>query len=194
MHDFQGFSKLSHVSYPAKGSPETAQLVETKLNQNGIKTRREYDRGLDHGSWVVLGLMFPDSNIPIVQCSIDPTSSAETHFKIGKALKELSDMEILVIASGGTVHNLLETNSKKKKTERWAEEFDSWLIDKISQWNLKELFSYREHAPHHQLAIPRSEHFLPLFIVMGMAQDETSGKVLFRQYDFGSLSYLSFSF
>ncbi len=50
----------------------------------------------------------------------------------------------------------------------------------------------RKNAPHAQLAVPRAEHFVPLFIAMGSG--ENSGEVIHRSYELGTLSYLCLRF
>lgn len=54
------------------------------------------------------------------------------------------------------------------------------------------LFNWGENAPHAQLAVPRAEHFVPLFIAMGSG--ENSGEVIHRSYELGTLSYLCLKF
>lgn len=151
-------------------------------------------RGLDHGTWVILKALFPEANVPVVQCSIDEKSSVEHHYKIGKALAPLAYEDVLVIGSGATVHNLGRVSWGKKTPDAWAVEFDQFLVDNISKWNTDALFKYDQLAPHAKQAVPRSEHFVPLFVAMGMADETKKGDVLERFYDFGSLSYLSFVF
>lgn len=54
------------------------------------------------------------------------------------------------------------------------------------------LFNWEKNAPHAQLAVPRAEHFVPLFIAMGSG--ENSGEVIHRSYELGTLSYLCLPF
>ncbi|KAG2392200.1 hypothetical protein C9374_012452 [Naegleria lovaniensis] len=195
IHDFYGFPReMYEIEYPAKGAPQVAARIEQLLQQQSIPTRRELKRGLDHGTWVLLKALFPQANIPVVQCSIDERSSVEHHYKIGKALAPLAYEEVLVIGSGATVHNLGRLSWGKNTPEQWAMDFDQFLIDNIAKWNTESLFKYDKLAPYAKQAVPRSEHFVPLFVAMGMADETKKGDVLERFYDFGSLSYLSFEF
>lgn len=60
IYDFGGFpDKLYQMIYPATGSPELASRVEQMLQKMGIKTDRDPNRGLDHGSWIFLKYMYP---------------------------------------------------------------------------------------------------------------------------------------
>lgn len=54
------------------------------------------------------------------------------------------------------------------------------------------LFNWETAAPHAYLAVPRAEHFVPLFITMGSSNAE--GKVIHRSYELGTLSYLCLQF
>lgn len=90
IYDFGGFTKeLYSFKYPAKGSTEVALNLQTKLENHDIATRREMNRGLDHGSWVMLYLMYPEANIPVVQVSINPKLSLQEQYKLGQSIQEL---------------------------------------------------------------------------------------------------------
>jgi 4,5-DOPA dioxygenase extradiol len=195
IYDFSGFSReLYSIKYPAKGSPELASRLQGMFDAQGIQSQIDTKRGLDHGSWVMLRLMFPEADIPIVQVSVNPYLSMDKQYEIGKALRGLGEEDILVIGSGATVHNLWAINWRATETEKWASDFDSWLIDKVEKKDLKELFNFIELAPHAKKAVPREEHIVPLFISMGSGQEGKTPKLLHRSYEFGSLSYICFEF
>ncbi|KAG2393801.1 hypothetical protein C9374_003565 [Naegleria lovaniensis] len=205
------------IHYKAKGSPEVALRIEQLLQQHSIPTGREFHRGLDHGTWVILNSLFPEANIPVVQCSIDGhQSSVEHHFRIGQAVAPLAHENVLVIGSGVTVHNLRKMNWKggeKQHVQKWVFDFDQWLIDQLlQQRNVKNLFDYEKLAPNARDAVPSEDHFVPLFVPMGMGfsgefeeattkrleppsiSSSVQPQVLERFYDFGCLSYLVISF
>lgn len=195
IYDFYGFpDELYKQKYPAKGSTRIAALVGKLLNDKGIETAFDTERGLDHGSWTMLKHMFPMADVPVVQVSVNPFRPAEEQYRIGEALRSLSAMNILLIGSGVTVHNLRAVNWGQKEAESWALEFDQWLIDKMSIQDLKSLFQYEKLAPHAKMAVPRAEHFVPLYIAMGSGNAATAPKVIYRSYEFGTLSYLSLQF
>ena len=194
IYDFGGFQKeLYSFIYPAKGSIEVASNLQTKLESHGITTRKDTNRGLDHGSWVILYLMYPEANIPIVQVSVNPKLSLEEQYKIGQSIQELCKEEILIIGSGATVHNLATVELNSNETKPWAMEFDDWLIDKVKKKDLDSLFAYEKLAPYAKLAIPRNEHLVPLFINMGCGQNDNA-RLLHRSYEYGTFSYICFEF
>jgi aromatic ring-opening dioxygenase catalytic subunit (LigB family) len=49
----------------------------------------ETKRGLDHGIFIPLMLMYPDAKIPIVGLLLHPSLDVDMYLKIGKALRSL---------------------------------------------------------------------------------------------------------
>lgn len=195
LYDYYGFPKeMYNVKYPVKGSIEISEILERRFNYNGINTRREISRGLDHGSWVILKHMYPYANIPVVQLSVNPSLSINEQLKIGKALIGLNEDEIMIIGSGTTVHNLrwLFPDNTSPKPE--AISFDDWLIENIINKNIYNLEHYKELAPYANLAVPRAEHFVPLFNAMGSSNLREKPKIIYRSYEMGTFSNLSFQF
>ncbi|WP_096200805.1 DODA-type extradiol aromatic ring-opening family dioxygenase [Bacillus sp. FJAT-45350] len=194
IYDFGGFpEELSKVTYPAKGSTEVASIVEELLKGAGIASKRDEKRGLDHGAWVILKHLYPNAEIPVVQVSINPYIPPKEQYKIGEALRGLGNQDILVIGSGGTSHNLRLLKWGQTEVEPWTNEFDDWLLDNIKTQNVDSLFNYHTLAPHANLAVPRAEHFVPLFIAMGSGTAQTP-TVLHRSYDLGTLSLIAIEF
>lgn len=194
IYDFYGFPReLYEMKYPAKGSPGLALKVSDLLEGKGIKSRLDTKRGLDHGTWDLLYIMYPNADIPVVQVSINPFMPMKEQYKIGEALKNLGQEDILVIGSGSTVHNLGTVDWEATKAKEWAVEFDDWLIEKTEANAFEELFSYQKLAPNARLAVPREEHIVPMFIAMGAGVNKQP-KILHRSYIYGTLTYLGFEF
>jgi 4,5-DOPA dioxygenase extradiol len=196
IYDFGGFPpELYKKTYPAPGVPELSSRLADIFQARGIPVRLE-DRGLDHGTWVPLSRMFPNADIPVVQISVNPYLPPEEQFRIGEALRGLDQENILIIGSGVTVHNLRKVRwgAPRDTVESWASAFDDWLIDKLTAKNWPELFRYAELAPHAKDAVPREEHFVPLFIAAGSGDPDRTMQIIHRSYEFGSLSYLSLQF
>ena len=194
IYDFYGFPKeLYQVKYNAKGCAIIAFEIEDKLKKQGIEVKKDLTRGLDHGAWTLLKHLYPNANIPIIQISINSHLPIEDQVKIGNALQDLGDEDILVIGSGNTVHNLRLVNFEQTSVDSFAHDFDDWLIDKIKNKDLNSLFNYRNLAPHSNLAVPTADHFVPLFIALGSSRN-LNPKILNRHYELGNLSYLCFQF
>jgi 4,5-DOPA dioxygenase extradiol len=195
IYDFYGFPKeLYSIKYPAKGSEEVSSRLQALLKEHNIESQLDSKRGLDHGSWDILYLMFPEANVPVVQVSVNPELPMDKQYKLGEAIKALAKEDILVIGSGSTVHNLASVNWGATKAEQWAVDFDSWLIEKAQNNNKETLFLYQQLAPYAKRAVPREEHIVPFFIAMGSGLDENKPELLHRSYAYGTLSYICFQF
>ena len=195
IYDFYGFPpELYEVKYPAKGSTKLAQRLKEIFADKGIPAELDTKRGLDHGSWTLLSKMYPRADIPVVQLSVNPFLAPEKQFKIGEALRGLGQEDILVIGSGVTVHNLRIVKWDQSEPEPWAVEFDDWLLEKIEGQDLSRLFDYEKSAPNAKQAVPRPEHFVPFFIAMGSGRGLENANVIFKGYQFGTLSYLCMEF
>ena len=194
IYDFYGFpAELYRIKYPAKGSPQLAEKVKNLLKENHIESNLDHTRGMDHGTWSLLSIMFPEADIPVVQVSINPFRSKEEQFQIGEALKPLAEEDILILGSGSTVHNLGALNGNATTPVAWAVEFDDWIIKKVEELNQNDLFHYQSLAPNARMAVPREEHIMPLFTAMGSGGDRTP-KLLHRSYAYGTFTYLGFEF
>ncbi len=194
IYDFGGFPpELYRVKYPAKGSVEAASELANMLESGGIPVRKDTSRGLDHGVWTLLVHLFPDADIPVVQASVNPFLPMEEQYGIGQAVRSLGEQGVLVIGSGATVHNFRTMNMSATEADPRAVEFDDWLIEHMRSNDLESLFHVMEKAPHASMAVPRAEHFVPLYIAMGSGKAEDV-KVLHQSYEFGSLSYLALQF
>ncbi len=191
IYDFGGFpEELYQIRYPAKGDIRVAKEVEEAFSRNGIAYEIEQERGLDHGSWVVLRLLYPDADVPVVAMSVNPRLSPQEQYNIGRSLMELRKQDILVIGSGGTVHNLRALNWNAAEADDWAVTFDDWLSEHLTSWDVSSLFQYDTLAPDARLAVPPygNEHFVPLLYAMGAADDVRTAESLHRSYQYGNLS------
>ncbi|MFT9846707.1 DODA-type extradiol aromatic ring-opening family dioxygenase [Aneurinibacillus sp. REN35] len=195
IYDFSGFpDELYRMKYPAKGSTRIAAMLAERFKKQGIPVQQDTKRGLDHGSWTLLHHLYPQADIPVVQLSVNPFLAPREQYRIGEALQGLNQEDILVIGSGVTVHNLRMLQWGDSTTEAWAIEFDDWLIEKMQNKEWEALFAYEEMAPHARLAVPRAEHFVPLFIAMGSGGADADASVIYRSYEHGTLSYLCLQF
>lgn len=197
IHDFGGFpDELYQITYPATGNHEVTKEIEQLFTKQGISFEVDTTRGLDHGAWVVLRLMYPDGNIPVTAMSVNPNLSPEDQYKIGQSIAQLGSEDILIIGSGGTVHNLGMLQWQASSADEWAIQFDDWLAKQVNKWDLSTLFQYRTIAPNAKFAVPPhgNEHFIPLFYAMGAGDNQKTAKLLHRSYRYGSLSHSVWQF
>lgn len=195
IYDFSGFQdELYQMTYPAKGDRALSEQIVSLFAKHGIQSTKNEQRGLDHGAWAVLKLLYPDADIPVVALSVNRHLTNEQHYQIGQALSELREQDVLIIGSGGTVHNLRGLNWRSSGIDEWAESFDNWLQSKLEAWDVEALCNYRELAPYAAEAVPTTEHFIPLLLAMGTGDNNRQAKLLHRSYQFGNLSLSCWQF
>ena len=196
LYDFGGFpEELYRLTYPAPGSPVAAARVVNLLQSAGQQARFERERGLDHGVWTPLRLAWPEAATPVIEVST-PFAPPQELFQLGRALRPLRDDGFLLAASGGIVHNLsrVHLENKNAPVDAWAAEFDQWVAAAVEARKLEPLIEYRRTAPHARLSVPTTEHFDPLFVVLGMAYPDEPVETIFAGFHYGNLSMRSFSF
>ncbi|MFC4351219.1 DODA-type extradiol aromatic ring-opening family dioxygenase [Fodinicurvata halophila] len=191
IHDFHGFPEaLYRMDYPVPGAPLLARRVQALLKSKGMQVESDPSRGLDHGAWVPLNEMFPEARIPVTQLSVMPGQSASAHYAIGEALQPLKEEGILILASGGAVHNLMQYRRDPVNVADWARSFDDYLAECVTAGDVQGLLDPVSH-PEIAKAHPTDEHFLPFFVALGAAGDK-KGDVLHRSFSHGSLSMASY--
>jgi 4,5-DOPA dioxygenase extradiol len=131
-------------------------------------------RGLDHGAWVPLKIMYPDAGVPVLQLSL-PTSNPERLLDLGRRFRVLRELGVLVIGSGYMTHGLpfIDWNNLDK-VPGWSSDFDSWAADALTRGDVDELAAFRTRAPGMPYAHPTVEHFTPLFVSLGASADPTA--------------------
>jgi 4,5-DOPA dioxygenase extradiol len=176
IHDFSGFPReLYALTYPASGCPEAAAEVVGALATAGLRAIRDPARGLDHGAWVPLRLMYPDADVPIVPLSVQPHAGATHAYRVGRALAPLAARGLQVIASGNVTHNLgdyFHAAAGGGTSPAYVREFADWLAGRLEERDVEALLDWRTRAPAAARAHPTDEHLLPLFVALGAAGDE----------------------
>lgn len=189
IHDFYGFPKeLFQINYPAPGNPILAQRIHEI--SSAIKAVDTW--GFDHGTWSVLTHLFPKANIPTTQLSIDRYKSNEEHLELGKKLSVLRNEGVLIIGSGNIVHNLSLLQWKNKEYgEPWAEEFDEVIKNSLENHNENILIEYKKLGDMADLAVPTSEHYIPLLYAYGASTPSDKLCYPYQGFEMGSLSMRS---
>lgn len=194
IHDFFGFAPaLYDIVYPAPGAPETARRTVALLAAAGIDAGLDPERGLDHGAWEPLMLMYPEADVPVAQLAL-PAVPADEQIRVGRALAPLRDEGVLLLASGTAVHNLQQWRADPTGTPAWAQRFEDWLVASAVAGDAAAIGDYRRRAPAARQAHPSEEHFLPLPLALGAGGPDARGRVLHRGFSYGSLSMASFAF
>ena len=193
IHDFHGFpDALYDMEYPAPGSAELAAQVAGLIPEIQIDARR----GLDHGAWSPLRVMYPQADIPVIQLSVMPGADAATHFLLGRKLESLTRDGVLVLASGGLTHNLgdMVPDAPDGAALRHVAEFRDWFAAALARHDLPALMQWETLAPHARRAHPTPEHLLPLFVALGAAGEAARVDNFHRDYQLGALALDAFRF
>ncbi|GAA0146130.1 hypothetical protein LIER_06156 [Lithospermum erythrorhizon] len=194
IYDFYGFpDHMYKLKYPAPGAPELAEKVKELLEASGIKkVHMDIERGLDHGAWVPLMLMYPEADIPVCQLSVQTERDGTHHYNMGKALEPLKQEGVLIIGSGSATHNL-GNRGTFGSVASWAWDFDNWLKESLLNGRYEDINHYEETAPSPKLAHPWPDHFFPLHVAMGAAGVDAKAELIHSSWS-RNMSYASYKF
>ena len=171
VYDFGGFAeRFFSMTYPTPDAGALADRVAS-LMPDDSPVRRDRVRGLDHGAWVPLKVMYPYADVPVLQLSI-PTQDPAQLLALGRRLRPLRDEGVLILGSGFLTHGLPYLTRDQfmgNGVPTWSSEFDQWAASALETGDLDTLAAYRDRAPGMPYAHPTVEHFVPLFITLGAA-------------------------
>lgn len=171
VYDFGGFaSRYYSMTYPTPDAGVLAGRVSALLADHE-PVRRDEARGLDHGAWVPLKVMYPYADVPVLQLSI-PSHDPARLLELGRLLRPLRDEGVLIVGSGFMTHGLPFLTREQFMGDGvpgWSTEFDRWAAAALDTGDLDSLVAYQETAPGMPYAHPTVEHFVPLFVTLGAA-------------------------
>ncbi len=180
LYDYYDFPPASYeIQWPAPGDPSLAVRVRGLLEAAGFASAEDAERGFDHGTFVPLGRVFPDADVPTVQLSLERGLDPARHLAMGRALAPLRDEGVFLVGSGMSYHNM--RGFRAPGADEHAERFDAWLRETsrrdavardaaLARWM---------DAPAAREVHPREEHLLPLMVVAGAAGSD-AGSVPFQ--------------
>jgi len=195
VHDFSGFpEELYRLRWPAPGAPDVAARAAALLERGGFRTRLDPERGLDHGAWIPLRFAWPEADVPVVQVAL-PAAEPAVLARMGAALAPLRDEGVLVVASGGVVHNLglVRLRESDAAPDPWAVAFDRWVAERVATLDVDGLARWREEAPHAARAAPTTEHLDPLFVALGARAPGDRPETIYDAIQHGNLAMRSFA-
>jgi 4,5-DOPA dioxygenase extradiol len=171
VYDFGGFApRYSTMTYPTPDASDLAGRIAAVLPASE-QLQQDPSRGLDHGAWVPLKVMYPYADVPVLQLSI-PSHDPARLLELGRRLRDLRDEGVLLIGSGFMTHGLPYLSREafvENAVPTWSSEFDHWAGEALDSGDLDALAAYREKAPGMPYAHPTVEHFVPLFVTLGSA-------------------------
>ncbi|WP_151982097.1 DODA-type extradiol aromatic ring-opening family dioxygenase [Acinetobacter guerrae] len=195
IYDYGGFPAHTYqVRYESSGSLELAERVVALLEQANIAVATDAKRGYDHGMFSPMQVINPAADIPVVQLSLKKGLDPQQHIAMGRALAQLRDENVLIVASGLSYHNLRMFNAHAAEPSR---AFDQWLFETVVEQQgseRNERLNQWELAPAARIAHPREEHLLPLMVAVGAAEGEQATRNYHEAKFMGGLSVSNFAF
>lgn len=165
--DYHGFPPHTYrLTWPASGDPALAARVAALLEAAGLQAREDPARGLDHGIFVPLKLVFPDADIPVVPLSLRRDLDPAAHLAAGRALAPLREEGVLIVGSGMSFHNMRGYGDPRYGPA--SDAFDAWLAESVRSPDPAALAGWAD-APGGLQSHPKGqeEHLLPLMVAAG---------------------------
>ncbi|MFA7588617.1 MAG: class III extradiol ring-cleavage dioxygenase, partial [Novosphingobium sp.] len=171
IYDYHGFPPHTYqITYPVPGAPQLASNAGELLQQAGLAAQTDPARGLDHGVFIPLKVMFPEADVPIIEMSLDAGLDPALHLAAGRALAPLRERNVLLVGSGMSFHNM--RGYRDPQYTEPSRRFDAWLTAAMETPlpQRSELLASWTDAPGARLCHPREEHLLPAMVVAGASQ------------------------
>ncbi len=183
IHDFYGFpEELYKIMYAPPPAKEAAERTAALLRAPAVT-----GRGLDHGAWTVLRMLYPKADVPVYQLSVDYPAEGKFHYELGRRLAPLREEGILILGSGNIVHNLgLMAPAMDAPPAPWNTAFDGLVKEYIDKGRRAELADY-EALPDGSLAVPTPDHYWPFLTALG-AGGNGKASYPYEGFHHGSLS------
>ncbi len=197
LHDFYGFpQQLYSIRYPAPGAVPLAMEARGLLEESGFEVALDPQRGLDHGAWIPLRLMYPDATVPVLTLSVQSHLGPAHHYRVGQALAPLRDAGVLVVGSGNLTHNLSHFHQLRgaDSAPEYVTAFQHWVHDHLQSGDIPSLLGYRHLAPGAMQAHPTDEHLLPFYVALGAAGTEFETEAVYSGVTFNMLAMDSYAF
>jgi len=193
-YDFYGFPEaLYRIRWALHDDPDIDRWLSEQLADRLPGLQIDSGHPLDHGTWVPLINAWPHPDFPVYQLSLCPERGANWHLELGRRLAPLRDEGVLIIGSGGLVHNLgrIDWHAQRGKPAAWAAAFMQAVETAIAERDFETLCDPWS-LPHGRDCVPTIEHYLPLLVVLGTAGDEPVIP-LYTDWEYGSLALHSYA-
>jgi 4,5-DOPA dioxygenase extradiol len=186
VYDFGGFARrFFEMTYETPDASALAEDVTALLSEGHI--HQHPSRGLDHGAWVPLKVMYPYGDVPVLQLSM-PTHDPERLLAIGRKLRTLRGQGVLIVGSGYMTHGLPFINRQimdQNLVPGWSYEFDAWAAEAMAAGAIDRLADFHG-APGMPYAHPTVEHYTPMFVTLGAATDPSEPpKIIIDDFQMG---------
>lgn len=186
--DYGGFPPASYsYKYQPPGDETVARRVVELLSASNVPVKTDSRRGLDHGAFVPLMLMFPEADVPVVTVSLRSGQDAGMHLQMGLALAPLRHENVLIVGSGLSFHNMgafFSRGAARQQGYAHGRAFDGWLRSTLTNPDCspeKRMALLRDwqQAPSAAECQPQgaAEHLMPLFVCAGVGEGKPVSRV-----------------
>lgn len=185
IYDYYGFPPHTYqLRYDAPGEPALAADVAGRLVRAGLPAAVDPQRGLDHGVFVPLKVMYPEADVPVIELSLERSLDAAQHLALGRALAPLREQGVLLVGAGMSFHNLAALGDPRATAPSAA--FDEWLTSscELPAAPRSQRLAAWQDAPSARVAHPRPEHLLPLMVAAGSSA--ASGRRIYSERVLGT--------
>jgi aromatic ring-opening dioxygenase catalytic subunit (LigB family) len=186
-----------YVDYELNPDIPMADRCLELLNAAGFKATKNTTFDWIHDTYLILIRMFPGGCPPTTLISMNARYDPHYHIKVGDALSSLrnEDEKVLIIGTGGAVHNLYRNNWGQMIRHRdnfamehppeaalmdFRQEFEDAML-KNSGPALRRAISMLMKLPNYRDAHATDDHFIPACFVAGAAgrkEDEGAKAVI----------------
>ncbi len=177
VYDFGGFHPFYYsMQYP---TPDATWLADRVMDLLPADAVQHPSRGLDHGAWVPLMVMYPLADVPVLQVSI-PAHDPGALLSLGGRLRDMRDEGVAIIGSGFLTHGLPFLTGEdlaSMSVPAWSRDFAEWATSAVACGDVDRLARFRSEAPGMPYAHPTVEHFTPMFVTLGASTDVSSTTV-----------------
>ncbi len=185
--------ELHEIDYEPPGEPDLAEAICDLLRSSDISAKTDPKRGLDVSVWGILVHMYPEANIPVVEMSLSYHIDTSKIIEVGKALAPLRRRGILLIGSGGLVHNIYEMSKNiNTPSPTWATEADKKIATLVQAGDAVALSEFTLQNLGHSPAIPTPEHILPAIAALALKEPEDHVSFFYESFQNATVSMRSF--
>ncbi|HJG44450.1 dioxygenase [Corynebacterium phoceense] len=182
-YDFSGFDPEYYtLKYE---TPDATDLAHRVAGMLGYQPVYQFsNRGLDHGAFIPVMAMYPAGDVPVLQVSM-PSLNPGDLLDLGEKLRQLRHEGVLVIGSGYMTHSF-EVFRNPNRVMGYLDAFDEWAAEHIHAGNVDALMDYMNKAPAARIAHPTADHYVPLLLAMGAADDPRTARTVFERLGLGN--------
>jgi len=181
-YDFVGFHPRYYtLRYPTPDATDLARRVAGTLGHQPV--HQFTDRGLDHGAFIPLMAMYPAADVPVVQLSM-PSLDPVALLELGGKLRQLRAEGVLVMGSGFMTHSFAVM--RQPELASYTAAFDTWAAEALANGDVDALIDYQRKGPAAEIAHPTADHYVPLMLTLGAADDPISVRTAFARLSWGN--------